>query len=164
MTEIDAARFPQQLDEVQAIFREYAASLEIDLSFQNFEAELAALPGKYAAPRGCVLLASDAGVTLGCVALRPLDDDAICEMKRLYVRPEGRGLGIARLLTARLIEEARISGYRRMLLDTLPSMAQAQALYRSLGFLQIGPYCENPIAGTLHMALDLLSRDAERRE
>ena len=145
------------------LFLEYQRGLGVDLCFQSFDEELNALPGRYARPSGRLLMATQGGSAVGVVAMRGLDS-ADCEMKRLYVRPEGRGLGIARLLTARLIEEARISGYRRMLLDTLPSMAQAQALYRSLGFLQIGPYCENPIAGTLHMALDLLSRDAERRE
>jgi putative acetyltransferase len=145
------------------LFLEYQRGLGVDLCFQSFDEELNTLPGRYARPSGRLLLAVQGESAVGVVAMRGLNG-ADCEMKRLYVCPEGRGLGVARLLTARLIDEARISGYRRMLLDTLPSMAQAQALYRSLGFSEIEPYCENPISGTLYMALDLLSRGAERRE
>jgi putative acetyltransferase len=145
------------------LFLEYQRGLGVDLCFQSFDEELNALPGRYARPSGRLLLAAQGESAIGVVAMRGFHG-ADCEMKRLYVRPEGRGLGAARLLTARLIDEARISGYRRMLLDTLPGMAQAQALYRSLGFSEIGPYCENPISGTLYMALDLLPREVERRE
>jgi putative acetyltransferase len=133
---------------------EYQRGLGVDLGFQAFDDELATLPGRYARPSGRLLLANDGDRVLGVAALRALDG-ADCEMKRLYVRPAGRGLGVGRLLAATLIDEARLAGYRRMLLDTLPGMAQAQALYRSMGFREIAPYCENPIAGTLYMAFDL---------
>ena len=133
---------------------EYQRGLRVDLGFQAFDDELATLPGRYARPSGRLLLANDGDTVLGVAALRALDG-ADCEMKRLYVRPAGRGLGVGRLLAATLIDEARLAGYRRMLLDTLPGMAQAQALYRSMGFREIAPYCQNPIAGTLYMAFDL---------
>jgi putative acetyltransferase len=145
------------------LFVEYQHSLSVDLCFQAFDAELAALPGRYARPTGRLLLAADGESILGVAALRALDG-ADCEMKRLYVRSAGRGLGVGRRLAARLIDEARLAGYRRMLLDTLPSMTEAQALYRSIGFTEIAPYCANPIAGTLYMAFDLSSRRPERRE
>ncbi len=155
MTEIDEAQFPEQLDDVRAIFREYAASLDIDLSFQDFEAELAALPGKYAAPRGRVLLARNNGTIIGCVALRPLDDDGVCEMKRLYVRPAGRGQQLGRRLATQIIQFADAAGYTRMRLDTLPSMHAAQDLYASLGFRPIAAYVFNPVEGTQYLELDL---------
>jgi putative acetyltransferase len=145
------------------LFLEYRNGLGVDLCFQSFDEELKTLPGRYARPMGRLLLATQGELAVGVVAMRGLDG-ADCEMKRLYVRPEGRGLGVARALTARLIDEARFLGYRRMLLDTLPGMRQAQALYRSIGFYEIRPYCENPISGTLYMALDLLKRSSERRE
>jgi ribosomal protein S18 acetylase RimI-like enzyme len=143
------------------LFVEYQHGLGVDLCFQSFDEELKALQGRYARPTGRLLLASHGELAVGVVAMRGLNG-ADCEMKRLYVRPEGRGLGVARLLTARLIDEARVSGYRRILLDTLPDMTQAQALYRSIGFSEIAPYCENPTSGTLYMALDLLPRDSVR--
>ncbi|MGA7776433.1 MAG: GNAT family N-acetyltransferase [Paraburkholderia sp.] len=155
MTEIDEAQFPRQLDEVRAIFREYAASLEIDLSFQDFEAELAALPGKYAAPRGRVLLALNDGAIIGCVALRPLDDDGVCEMKRLYVRPAGRGQQLGRRLATQVVQIANAAGYTKIRLDTLPSMRAAQDLYVSLGFRPIPAYVFNPVQGTQFLELDL---------
>jgi ribosomal protein S18 acetylase RimI-like enzyme len=135
------------------LFTEYQLNLGVDLCFQGFNEELASLPGDYASPTGRLLLASSDDSVLGVVGLRSAGED--CEMKRLYVRPSGRGLGLGRLLATRLINEARLAGYRRVLLDTLPMMTQAQALYRSLGFTEIAAYCNNPIARTLYMALQL---------
>jgi ribosomal protein S18 acetylase RimI-like enzyme len=135
-----------------ALFRAYAASLDVDLSYQNFEEEMAAMPGKYAPPAGELLLARDAaGVVIGCVGLRPIEPDGCCEMKRLYVAPEGRGSGLGQALVDTLVEVAERIGYREMRLDTLPSMAGAQALYRKLGFEVMAPYYETPVAGTLFM-------------
>ena len=151
---IAPAKFPDDLAIVRALFREYADRLGVDLCFQGFEAELANLPGDYASPRGQLLLATDGGHALGCVALRPIDA-ATCEMKRLYVRPEARGLRLGRLLVERLIADARSAGYARICLDTLPAMTEAQALYHSLGFADIAPYVYNPIAGTRYMGLEI---------
>ncbi len=154
MTEIRSARFPQDLEPVRAIFREYADSLGVDLCFQGFEAELAGLPGMYAEPQGRILLAEEDGGAVGCVAMRPLDG-AVCEMKRLYVRPAGRGRHLGRQLATEICRAARQAGYERMRLDTLASMRQAQQLYRSLGFRPIPPYVFNPIEGAMYMELDL---------
>jgi putative acetyltransferase len=154
MLAVKEAENPRDVVTARELFLEYQRGLGVDLCFQSFDEELASLPGRYVRPTGRLLLALDADSALGVVALRALNG-ADCEMKRLYVRPAGRGLGVGRILAARLIDEARLAGYRRMLLDTLPAMAQAQALYRSLGFIEIAPYCENPVAGTLYMALNL---------
>src|SRR5712692_1900985 len=153
MTIVQAAT-PRAVELSRGLFREYERSLGIDLCFQGFEQELASLPGAYAPPRGRLLLAMDAGALAGCVALRPLDDSA-CEMKRLYVRPEFRGRRAGRRLAEGVVAEARSIGYTRMRLDTLPSMKEAIALYRALGFVEIAPYTTNPVPGALFMELAL---------
>jgi len=129
-------------DTLRALFREYFAWLGPEGWFTDVEAELAALPGGYDA----LLVARDGEEVVGCVAVRPIED-GVCEMKRLYVRPAGRGSGAGRALAEAIVEEARRLGYRTMRLDTLPTMAAAQALYRSLGFTEIGRYNDNPVKG-----------------
>ena len=144
-----------QIGEARSLFIEYSERLGIDLCFQNFEKELAELPGGYALPDGRLLLAIFDDQVAGCVALRNIGDGT-CEMKRLYVKPEFRGKGIGRAMTVNLVEEARRLGYARMRLDTLPSqMKEAIKVYRSLGFREIGPYYENPVDGALFMELSL---------
>lgn len=140
---------------IRALFAAYADGLGIDLSFQNFEAELATLPGNYAPPSGALLLAEDAGgAVLGCVALGPLDA-GICEMKRLYVTHAGRGRGAGRALVNTVLSSARELGYARMRLDTLSDMAGALSIYRAAGFQPIPPYYATPVAGTLFFELAL---------
>ncbi|QNQ08335.1 GNAT family N-acetyltransferase [Sphingomonas alpina] len=137
---------------VAMLFGDYAASLEIDLAYQDFAAELAGLPGNYAPPHGALLLArSGEGEPIGCVALRPMAAAGRCEMKRLYVAPAGRGTGLGRALMQALIIEARRIGYAEMWLDTLPTMAAAQGLYRAAGFEMAEPYYDTPVAGTVFM-------------
>jgi len=140
----------EDLPLVRELFREYEKDIGIDLSFQDFSAELASLPGKYQEPRGAILLARRGTDLCGCVAFRPIDD-ATCEMKRLYVRPACRSLGVGRALVTRLLESARGRGYARIRLDTLPTMVGAIRLYRDLGFREIEPYVYNPVPGTLFM-------------
>jgi shikimate dehydrogenase len=137
-----------------ALFREYQQSLGVDLCFQDFEAEVVGLPGAYAAPRGTLLLAVGNGQVLGCVALRPIADEA-CEMKRLYVRSSARGLALGRSLAVAVIGFARAAGYRRMRLDTLDRLHEAMQLYRSLGFRACAPYYDNPLPGVVFQELDL---------
>lgn len=149
---IAPVRSPAEIAATVALFRAYAASLAVDLSYQNFEAELAAMPGAYAPPAGELILArSPDGTDLGCVAVRPLRPDGCCEMKRLYVTPEGRGQGLGRRLVEAAILRAGQIGYREMRLDTLPSMTEAIALYRRCGFEVGEPYYDTPVAGTLFM-------------
>ncbi|KAI7200750.1 hypothetical protein D0869_00594 [Hortaea werneckii] len=165
---ISAAKTQEDLDAVLQLFEAYALVLGIDLSFQDFASELASLPGKYALPTGCLLLARDTeGRGGGCVGLRPLPmtedgggGDAVaggscCEMKRLYVDPSQRGSGLGRMLAERVIVEARRLGYQRMRLDTLPSMQSARTLYKALGFKEIESYYRTPIQGTIFMELEL---------
>jgi len=154
MISIEEATSAESLAEARQLFIEYQAALGVDLGFQDFQSELAGLPGKYAAPHGRLLLARVENTVAGCVALRPLSGDA-CEMKRLFVRPAFRAHGVGRILAERIIAEARSIGYRRMCLDTLPSMGRAQQLYEALGFRDIEPYRYNPIAGTKYLGLDL---------
>ena len=143
-----------EIDVVRALFAEYAAELPVDLAFQGFAEELATLPGAYAAPGGVLLLAWADDLAAGCVGLRPLAPGA-CELKRLYVRPAFRGRGLARLLAGAALAEARARRFVRILLDTLPGMVEAQRLYRTLGFREIGPYRANPVPGAKYMELAL---------
>ncbi len=145
---------PARTDEVRELLRAYAASLPFDLDFQDFEGELTTLPGRYAPPRGALLVAEVGGVLAGCVALRPLANDT-CEMKRLFVRESARGLGLGRRLAAAIVDEARRLGYARMRLDTTPGMEAAQALYDELGFVDTVPYTSNPVPGTRFLELEL---------
>ena len=143
-----------ELLSVRALFEEYAASLNFDLCFQGFKEELANLPGNYTPPEGRLLLALHSVGAAGCVALQKFED-GICELKRLYVKPRFRGLGIGRTLAETIISEARKVGYKRMCLDTVPSMREAQLLYQSMGFKDAEPYRYNPICGTRFMELAL---------
>ena len=152
MLTIQSAQTPQAVDAARRLFKQYQNQLGIDLCFQGFATELAQLPGDYAPPRGCLLLAMNAGAAVGCVALRPLDAER-CEMKRLFVEPPGRGLGAGRALVKQIVAEARALGYAEMLLDTLPSMIAAQALYREFGFQDTAPYCHNPLPGVRFLSL-----------
>jgi ribosomal protein S18 acetylase RimI-like enzyme len=159
MLRIEQASSEDQIALARELFREYAKGLSVDLRFQDFSRELQELPGKYAPPAGRLLLAyyddADGSARLaGCGALRPLSDE-ICEMKRLYIRPEFRGHGIGRALTLSLVSAAREIGYRAMRLDTLPEMHEAHKLYEELGFREIAPYCANPVEGVRYLELDL---------
>lgn len=146
------------METVREIFREYAATLGVDLAFQDFEAELASLPGDYAAPRGHLLLAQVDGAIAGCCAMRPLDAadyPNASEMKRLYVRKAFRGFGLGRELAEAMLDQARRAGYACVLLDTLDDMESARALYTDLGFEEIPPYYHNPIAGSHYLKADI---------
>ncbi len=149
---------PELLDVTRGLFREYALSLSVDLCFQNFEAELAHLPGEYAAPGGHLLLAFVDGQAAGCGGFRALPDvdhANACEMKRLFVRPAFRRFGLGRILAQRLMDEARGSAYSAMLLDTLDDMEAARSLYASLGFEETAPYYFNPIPGAHYLKAEL---------
>jgi putative acetyltransferase len=149
------AQSPAQIAQARELFLEYAQSLGFSLCFQNFDKELAGLPGDYAPPEGRLLLAEGDGQLAACVALHKLAP-GVCEMKRLYLRPQFRGKGFGRALAERIIAEARQIGYQRMLLDTVePVMKDAVAMYRKLGFKEIAPYRPNPIGGAMYMELEL---------
>ncbi|MFA4133076.1 MULTISPECIES: GNAT family N-acetyltransferase [unclassified Brevibacillus] len=143
-----------EYEQARELFWEYVDSLGVDLSFQNIAIELQNIPGEYAPPDGCILLALDNEQPAGCVALRKIDEQ-VCEMKRLYVKPEWKGRGVGKKLALSIIDEAKIRGYSFIRLDTLPTMEQAIQLYRSLEFYPIEPYRFNPIEGTLYMEKQL---------
>ena len=152
---IALAKSPEQLEQARSLFLEYAESLGFSLCFQSFDKEMAGLPGDYSPPHGRLLLAEHEGRIAGCVALHKLSD-GVCEMKRLYVRPEFRGKALGRALAERVIAEARAAGYSQMRLDTIVGkMDSAIALYRRLGFREILPYRENPVPGAIYMELKL---------
>ena len=153
---IRPARSAADLDVAARLFAAYASSLGIDLAFQGFQAEMDAMPGKYAPPAGALLLARNIGnEPIGCVGFRPLAAEGCCEMKRLYVSPKGRGLGVGKALVRAVVLEATRIGYQEIRLDTLPSMAAAIALYRKAGFRAVAPYYETPLAGTIFLGLSL---------
>lgn len=154
---IRSAEYPADLETARELFREYAAWLGIDFCFQGFDAELAALPGYYAPPRGELLIAEDLATKhpVGCVAVRPMSAPGMCEMKRMYVRQIARGTGLGRRLAIQILEVARKRGYRVMRLDTLGRLVPAITLYRSLGFRDIPAYYDNPIPGVVYLELGL---------
>ena len=156
--ELVVATEPDQLDLARTLFREYAAQLGVDLDFQGFEQELAALPGDYGEPRGTLLLALVDGEAAGCCALRPADEvdySNAAEMKRLYVRKAFRGFGLGRQLAEAVLEAGIRLGYASVLLDTLDDMESARALYEDLGFEEIPPYYHNPLPGAHYLKVDL---------
>ena len=153
---IKQAATDTEIEAVRRLFREYEAFLDVDLGFQNFDAEFAGLPGKYARPDGDLLIGLAGNRILGCVAVRRLDD-GVCEMKRLYVRPEARGTGLGRRLAQQIIEIARELGYAMMRLDTLDRLTKAMSLYETLGFRRTAPYYENPLQGVVYWELALVS-------
>lgn len=158
MIEIRQAETPEQIEQARALFREYEASINLDLCFQSFDEELANLPGKYAAPEGRLLLAFADEKLAGCIALRKLEAD-ICEMKRLFVRDDFRGQKIGIALIEKVFAEAREIGYEKMRLDTFPAkMGKAVGLYESYGFYEIPPYYHNPFGETLFMEKDLSAK------
>ena len=154
MLEIIEALEGKNIELVRGLFEEYAASLSFDLDFQDFERELANLPGDYGRPDGCLLIALSAGNAIGCAAIRKLSE-GVCEMKRLYVTAQSRRAGIGRAICESVIAEAQRIGYTSMRLDTVPSMKVARALYVSLGFKEIEPYRYNPLEGAKFMELAL---------
>lgn len=152
---------PEHYEALRCIFREYAAALQVDLCFQDFEAELLGLPGEYAQPRGALLMALADQVLIGCCALRPLDNvdyPNACEMKRLYVRPAFRSAGVGRQLVEAILDISNLAAYDCILLDTLDEMESARALYQDLGFDEIPPYYHNPIAGAHYLRAKLNTR------
>ena len=155
MQKIIEALTDNQISTVRVLFKEYEESIGIDLCFQGFEEELKGLPGKYAPPNGGLFIALIDEQPVGCIALRPLGTTNIAELKRLYVRSSARKLGVGLALAQRAINRAREAGYHLIRLDTLPTMQDAQRLYRQLGFKEITAYTFNPVAGVTYMELDL---------
>jgi GNAT superfamily N-acetyltransferase len=151
---IGQAKTPREIALSRSLFEEYAAGISVDLSFQGFATELAGLPGLYSPPKGRLLLALAGEEAAGCIALRPLDG-TVCELKRLFVRPSFRGRGLGERLAQRIVEEARIIGYRTIRLDTLPSMHAAIQVYQTVGFQRCAAYYQTPLHGTVFMELEL---------
>jgi GNAT superfamily N-acetyltransferase len=160
---IAAARFPEDRPVVEALFREYQQSLGIDLDFQSFDEEMAALPGKYARPRGDILLAFHGGKPAGCIAWYPLKAD-ICEIKRLYVRPVARGQQLGKYLLEYAIMAVRRQGYRKLRLDSLARLKKARKLYESFAFRPIAPYNVNPFPDVYYLELDLIKEPEPARK
>lgn len=154
MLEFISVKSDKDLIIVRDLFKEYASSLGFDLCFQNFDKEIAELPGEYVPPDGRLIIAKYKSEIVGCVALKKLSN-SVCEMKRLYIKPEYRGKGIGRALVNFIINEAHEIGYTFMRLDTVPAMNQAISLYRSIGFYEIEPYRYNPIPGAMYLELNL---------
>ena len=154
MLQISQAVTAADLATVRELLLEYQAGVDVDLCFQGFAAELAALPGAYAPPQGRLLLATHRAAVVGCVALQPIGEGR-CEMTRLYVRPAARSLGVGRALVVYALEEARTLGYREMVLDTLPAMREAQRMYEHLGFRDIAAYRANPVPGARYLGKSL---------
>ena len=158
---IEPARSDQDLESTAQLFAAYADSIGLDLSFQDFDTELRSLPGKYAPPSGEILLARDStGNAVGCVAVRPLSPPDCCEMKRLYILPTGRGLGVGKKLLLQILDVATSLGYCEVKLDTLPSMSQAISLYKSAGFVPTTSYYKTPLTGTVFLARRLETSSA----
>ncbi len=151
MPEVRPAKTDADLDAARRLFRAYVDGLDFELNFQDFEAEMKALPGPYAPPDGAILLANVHGEPVGVVALRPLGEEGVCEMKRLYVAPAHRGQGLGRALASAIIKEAQSLGYNAMRLDTVASMTAARRLYRSLAFEERDAYYHNPLSNAVYM-------------
>lgn len=158
MVELISATSDEDISAARSLFREYAESLDFDLDFQDFERELDGMPGAYGPPTGRLRLALLDGKAVGCIAIRALEGE-ICEMKRLYVQPAHRRRGIGRMLAEAGVQDARELGYQSIRLDTVPTMAAATELYRSLGFVEIEPYRYNPLSGAIYLELDLLEQE-----
>lgn len=153
MVEIIEAKSKKDLESAAMLFREYQSFLDVDLCFQDFEQELATLPGKYAEPKGAILIAKQGEDVIGCVGVRPIKDN-ICEMKRLYVKPENQGASAGKLLAESIIKKAKTLGYKKMQLDTLEKLVPALKLYEQLGFKRINPYYANPLDEVVYLELE----------